>query len=159
MKAIVLLAGAWLIVLFLSSFIRKNKGVTGEAKRLAILTTGKWQLADNYAEFIVNGKSVKHSKWHQLDTCFKDNLMIFGSNGKLYYDQGKLKCHAISRRIDSSFTWRLDDKEDLLWAESEVYTQPLYIEYLSDSILEVNEYHFFGDSSLIKVYKHILPGK
>lgn len=140
---------------FLFGFAGRNKGVTDPARREAILSTGRWKLTDNYVRYTVKGKEQRHSKWHTLDTCFKDNQMKFGKT-KVYYDQGLLKCNAAARRIDSSFTWRLDNEEGILWMESQVYTQPLYIEYLSDSFLEVNEFHFFGDSAFIKVYSHIL---
>jgi hypothetical protein len=81
--------------------------------------------------------------------------MLFGTNNKLYQDQGLLKCNKMARRIDSNFNWRLDNAEDMLWLENATYTQPLYIEYLSDSFLELNEHHFFGDSAFIKVYRHV----
>lgn len=143
----------------LCSFGGKDRGITDELRRIAILSSGKWQLIDNYARFNVNGNEVKNSKWHQLDTCFKDNLMVLAPKGKVYHDQGKIKCHAMARSVDSSFTWRLENVDNYLWLESSTYTQPLYIEYLTDSVLIVNEFLYFGDSSMIKVYKHIFPVK
>ena len=159
MKSIALICLFCIVAILLCSFDGKNKGIKDEAARIAILTTGKWQLVDNYAQYHIKGKIEKHSKWHQLQDCLKDNIMMYHPKGKVYVDQGKLKCIEAFPRIDSQFTWRLDNAEDMLWVESDVYTQPLYIEYISDSLLEVNEWHFFGDSAFIKVYKHILPPK
>jgi hypothetical protein len=75
----------------------------------------------------------------------------------MYVDQGKLKCNKMAPRIDSQSRWRLDNEENILWAENSAFSQPLYIEYLSDSLLEINEWRYFGDTALRKLYKHILP--
>lgn len=145
-----------LAFVLLCSFGGKDKGVTDADKRIAILTIGKWLLIDNYSQFTVNGKIEKHSKWNQVDSCFKDNLLMFHPRGRMYVDQGKLKCNKMAPRIDSQSTWRLDNAENMLWAENSTFTQPLYIEYLSDSLLEINEWRYFGDTAMRKLYKHII---
>lgn len=133
----------------------RTPSVTDEQKRIAILTSGKWLMADSYAQYNVNGTIVKRSRWHLLDSCFKDNIMVFGKTGRLYYDQGKLMCKPFPSRVDSSFKWRLDNSSNLIWLDGQVFVQALFIEYISDSVLEVNEHYVFGDSAFIKVYKHL----
>lgn len=155
-RIIMALAGT----LFLLSFKGgKDTCVRDEEKRIEILTTGKWQMVDAYNRYVVKGDTIKRDRWAGMDSCFKDNYTIFGKKGKVYYDQGLLKCNKYMRRIDSQFKWRLDNVENVIWIENSSFTNGLYIDYIDDSVLRVNEDLIFGDSNFLKVYKHVPRSK
>lgn len=138
----------------------RDRNVTDENGRIAILTAGKWQMVESYARYVVKGDTVKRDRYHEFAPCFIDNYMIFGKNGKMYYDQGALKCNPLQKLIDSISKWRLEQPESILWIENaSTYTNGLYIEYLDDSVLQVNEDRVFGDSTGIKVFKHVPRSK
>jgi hypothetical protein len=71
------------------------------------LTEGKWQLESQITTEVVNGVSTSHNEYDSLQACEKDNFMTFGANGKVYSDEGAMKCSSSNPQVDSTTTWAL----------------------------------------------------
>lgn len=133
----------------------KLKNAVTEEQRVAILTTGKWQMVDAYARYIVNGDTVKRDRWAEKPACFKDNYMILRADKVMCNDQGILKCSPAAKQVDCYSKWRIDNIDNALWLDNAEFSNGLYIEYVNDSFMQINEDKIFGDATGIRLYKHV----
>jgi hypothetical protein len=78
------------------------------------LTDGKWQFTSFSAVARIVDSSmgldttITESEFGNSEPCDKDDFMTFGTNGKVYVDEGATKCDPSDVQVDSTSTWSLN---------------------------------------------------
>jgi hypothetical protein len=78
------------------------------------LAEGKWQIESQLTTEIINGVSHTYNEYDSMAACDKDDILTFGTNGRVYSDDNTNKCGGSKPQIDSTGTWSLPGDTKLL---------------------------------------------
>jgi hypothetical protein len=110
MKNLILLLSS---VLLFSTACDKNPEAPVKTKK-DILSSGKWLLLSLDAKTQVPGQPTDNDLYKDLQSCEKDNLFIFNTNGTAAIDEGPSKCSDTSAQTVSTGNWQLLDNDKKL---------------------------------------------
>lgn len=152
-------------ILFIFSCNKKNEPepvakTTITKSWYEMFTDAKWQLEDKY-EMHLNGKDTSYvNTYSTWDSVLRDDFLVFGTNGKVYWNQNITKTPYNMPDIDSTDTWWFpfaDDSTYFKW-KGGLSTDLEQIYSLTDKRMVMNIQSIFNNEDsvlLINVYKNI----
>ena len=134
------------MLLLLSIGCKKSENTTSSSKK-DLLISGSWKIAAVVADEDANG-SYETDRFATFTDCYKDNFLIFKSNGELEGNEGPTKCDAADQQIMTT-SWQLTQNETHLAIGPDEYK----LEELTSYILKWKESFGGGRSTLVTFTK------
>lgn len=136
---------------FLISCEKKKVPVVNTGKSTyELLTQNKWLLVESYTNSIKNGVLTTENLFDQLDSCEKDDLLIFNTDSNaIVIDQGTNKCNpGEPQQASPDQRWALNGESYVSYLD--IPTQTTYevaIIELSETTYHIRRYGTSSDST------------
>lgn len=122
---------------------------TPKAKtKTELLTAGKWQMTAGTVSYTVMGQNMTHDTYKDMEACSKDDFMLFGTDGKVSFDEGATKCDPADKQTTTG-EWKFIDNDTKIVMTQDGYSDTGNVEELTETILKVNS-TFVEDSITVK---------
>lgn len=116
----------------------REKEVVKQKSKYDLLTQNNWLLVEAYSNTEKNGEHKTEDLYNQLDSCEKDDLVIFSKDYKVTLDQGPVKCFASTPQKIVKEKWILVSNTQLEFID--IFSEAKYeanIILLSETILHL----------------------
>lgn len=122
---------------------------TPKAKtKTELLTAGKWQMSAGTVSYTVMGQNMSHDIFKDMEACAKDDFMLFGTDGKVSFDEGATKCDPNDKQTITG-DWKFIDNDTKIIMTQDGFSDTGNVEELSETILKFN-YTYEEDSISVK---------
>lgn len=136
--------------LFLAACTKDSTTTNPNTVRQMLL--GKWEMTYSKKFVILNGKTDSETdSFAALDSCAKDNLLVFQSDSTYWGDQGDIKCFPFKPQQEKIGSWLLqnNDQELILRADSPVRVTRSRILELSATQLKLYQDSTTSDKGIV----------
>jgi hypothetical protein len=120
-------------------------GTTTPPSRQDTLTSGKWRLVAVNARATIGTVDSTYNIYPFIDTCDRDNYVIFNKDGSVTNDAGPQKCATTDPQTSPGGTWKLNGGNDTLTMQGGTLPGTFKLSVFTNSNMELkNDTTIFG---------------